>query len=220
MEFSVFKVDSGTLKVLTLPAGPSPFQGDLTLPSQRLDSEGYNSTANTFFTQALRMNCPTHIEQVTSYRKSQTSRSVHQLSLLFLGLVRPDIDCSSRQKGLYVDISDLSSEKHSISPHDQHMVQLAKVFLSNLLQNTTVATLLCPELFTLGRLRQIYECVWNAPLDNANFRRRILRSEGFVELDSKVQSPHKQGRPSHLYRAGSLNQLNPSLQRPRTRSLV
>ena len=134
--------------------------------------------------------------------------------MLLLGLSGQGRKTTRRQRGSFTPLTEISSGFGSVSTHDQHMILLAREFLSSLIQNTTVATLLCPDQFTLGTLRRVYECVWDTPLDNANFRRKILATDGFVEFVSKAKQQNKQGRPSHLYKSGSLDKLNPSLQRP------
>jgi len=214
LEFVVFRVSKRDLQVLTLPAGHSPFEGDLSLPMRRLGMEGHNSTGHTYISQELGVDSLVHLEQITAYTGSKKNSPVRQLNMLLLGLASRIPKATRRQRGSFTLLTEISSGLGSMSTHDQHMILLAREFLSSLIQNTTVATLLCPEQFTLGTLRRVYECVWDTPLDNANFRRKILGTDGFVEFVSKAKQQNKQGRPSHLYKSGSLDKLNPSFQRP------
>ena len=214
LEFIVFQVSKRDLKVLTLPAGDSPFEGDLALPMRRLGMESHITTGRKYISQELGIDSLAHLEQITTYTSSKKNSPVRQLNMLLLGLSGQGRKTTRRQRGSFTPLTEISSGFGSVSTHDQHMILLARDFLSSLIQNTTVATLLCPEQFTLGTLRRVYECVWDTPLDNANFRRKILATDGFVEFVSKAKQQNKQGRPSHLYKSGSLDKLNPSLQRP------
>ena len=214
LEFIVFQVSKKDLKVLTLPAGDSPFEGDLALPMRRLGMESHITTGRKYISQELGIDSLAHLEQITAYTSSKKNSPVRQLNMLLLGLSGQGRKTTRRQRGSFTPLTEISSGFGSVSTHDQHMILLAREFLSSLIQNTTVATLLCPDQFTLGTLRRVYECVWDTPLDNANFRRKILSTDGFVEFVSKAKQQNKQGRPSHLYKSGSLDKLNPSLQRP------
>lgn len=214
LEFIVFQVSKRVLKVLTLPAGDSPFEGDLALPMRRLGMESHITTGRKYISQELGIDSLAHLEQITAYTSSKKNSPVRQLNMLLLGLSGQGRKTTRRQRGSFTPLTEISSGFGSVSTHDQHMILLAREFLSSLIQNTTVATLLCPDQFTLGTLRRVYECVWDTPLDNANFRRKILGTDGFVEFVSKAKQQNKQGRPSHLYKSGSLDKLNPSLQRP------
>jgi 8-oxo-dGTP diphosphatase len=214
LEFIVFQVSKKDLKVLTLPAGDSPFEGDLALPMRRLGMESHITTGRKYISQELGIDSLAHLEQITAYTSSKKNSPVRQLNMLLLGLSGQGRKTTRRQRGSFTPLTEISSGFGSVSTHDQHMILLAREFLSSLIQNTTVATLLCPDQFTLGTLRRVYECVWDTPLDNANFRRKILATDGFVEFVSKAKQQNKQGRPSHLYKSGSLDKLNPSLQRP------
>ena len=214
LEFIVFQVSKKDLKVLTLPAGDSPFEGDLALPMRRLGMESHITTGRKYISQELGIDSLSHLEQITAYTSSKKNSPVRQLNMLLLGLSGQGRKTTRRQRGSFTPLTEISSGFGSVSTHDQHMILLAREFLSSLIQNTTVATLLCPDQFTLGTLRRVYECVWDTPLDNANFRRKILATDGFVEFVSKAKQQNKQGRPSHLYKSGSLDKLNPSLQRP------
>jgi len=73
---------------------------------------------------------------------------------------------------------------------------------------------LIQEPFTLGDLRRAYEAVWGAPLEPANFRRKILATPGFVEPTGGLRTVTT-GRPAELYGRGVGVRLHPPLLRPR-----
>ena len=159
LEFIVFQVSKRDLKVLTLPAGDSPFEGDLALPMRRLGMESHITTGRKYISQELGIDSLAHLEQITAYTSSKKNSPVRQLNMLLLGLSGQGRKTTRRQRGSFTPLTEISSGFGSVSTHDQHMILLAREFLSSLIQNTTVATLLCPDQFTLGTLRRVYECV-------------------------------------------------------------
>jgi 8-oxo-dGTP diphosphatase len=84
------------------------------------------------------------------------------------------------------------------------------------LEYTPLATAFVNEPFTLPGLRRIYEAVWGAPLDPANFRRKVLSTPGLVEPVGRTAAPAGGGRPGELYRRGPARTLHPAMLRPAT----
>jgi len=82
------------------------------------------------------------------------------------------------------------------------------------LEYTTLATSFCRETFTIVELRGVYESVWGTALDPANFHRKLLGSEGFLEPTDQTVSEGR-GRPARLYRAGETRLLHPPIARSR-----
>ncbi|MBB6118094.1 NUDIX hydrolase [Nocardiopsis algeriensis] len=80
------------------------------------------------------------------------------------------------------------------------------------LEYTTVATSFCREPFTVSDLRRVYEVIWGTTLDPSNFRRKVTRTEGFVEPTGERRTAEA-GRPAALYRAGRAQVLYPPLLR-------
>lgn len=81
------------------------------------------------------------------------------------------------------------------------------------LEYTTLATAFVDEPFTLPELRAVYEAVWGAAPDLANFRRKVLASPGFVEPAGAAPDRSKRGRPATRYRRGTATSLHPPFLR-------
>lgn len=79
------------------------------------------------------------------------------------------------------------------------------------LEYSTLATSFLDETFTMRELRAVYEAVWGVLLDPANFHRKVIGTEGFVEPIGEVR--RGRGRPAALFRAGPAESLNPPLTR-------
>ena len=80
------------------------------------------------------------------------------------------------------------------------------------LEYTTLASAFVDEPFTLGDLRRVYESVWDIALHEANFRRKVLGTPGFVEPTGATAPTD--GRPAQLYRRGPAERLHPPILRP------
>lgn len=79
------------------------------------------------------------------------------------------------------------------------------------LEYTTLATSFLPSEFTMSELRGVYEAVWGMRLDPANFHRKVLGTDGFVEETGRQRGGR--GRPAAVYKAGIAERLNPPVVR-------
>jgi 8-oxo-dGTP diphosphatase len=70
------------------------------------------------------------------------------------------------------------------------------------LSATDLALSFVDERFTLSQLRSVFEAVWGAPLDPANFRRSLIGTDrSYVEPTGHMGRPGTEGgRPPELYR--------------------
>ncbi|WP_151081760.1 NUDIX hydrolase [Nocardioides cynanchi] len=80
------------------------------------------------------------------------------------------------------------------------------------LEYTPLGTAFCPEEFTVGELRRVYEAVWGRELDPRNFHRKVTGSSGFL-ADTGERTNRDGGRPARLYRRGTVEVLHPPLLR-------
>jgi 8-oxo-dGTP diphosphatase len=81
------------------------------------------------------------------------------------------------------------------------------------LEYTPLAAAFCPEEFTVGQLREVYEVVWGRRLDPRNFHRKVTSTPGFV-VPTGRSTVGERGRPAQLYRRGTAAALYPPLLRP------
>ncbi len=78
---------------------------------------------------------------------------------------------------------------------------------------TSLAMRFLGEEFTVAQLREVYETVWGARLDPANFHRKVTGATGFVEATGE-RAWGTRGRPAALFRAGPMTLLYPPVLRP------
>jgi 8-oxo-dGTP diphosphatase len=80
------------------------------------------------------------------------------------------------------------------------------------LEYSPLATAFCPDEFTVGELRRVYEIVWGTPLDPRNFHRKVSKTPGFLEPTGRTTT-RDGGRPAQLFRRGAVETLHPPLLR-------
>lgn len=76
----------------------------------------------------------------------------------------------------------------------------------SMMETTAMATAFCDELFTIRKLRRVYEVVWQIPpqtLDPNSFRNRFAAMPGLIEQSGETEAEGR-GRPAELYRRGPL----------------
>jgi len=84
------------------------------------------------------------------------------------------------------------------------------------LEYTTLASAFCTEPFSLADLRRVYLAVWGHAPDPANFRRKVLTTEGFVVPEGMAEASGSRGRPPLLYTRGPADYLHPPILRYET----
>lgn len=83
------------------------------------------------------------------------------------------------------------------------------------LEYTTLATNLAGPEFTLGELQHVYEATWGCILERANFRRKVLATQGFVAKTGRRRVGEGGGAPASVYRPGGGQLLVPPMMRPK-----
>lgn len=84
------------------------------------------------------------------------------------------------------------------------------------LEYTTLATSLAGPQFTLGELQHVYEATWGCSLERANFRRKVLATQGFVAKTRRRRVGEAGGAPAAVYRPGHGQLLVPPMMRPKS----
>ena len=86
------------------------------------------------------------------------------------------------------------------------------------LEYTTLAARFCPPEFTISQLRRVYEAVWNARLEPANFHRKVTRTPGYLRSTGDRTDPSAGGgRPAAIYQTGDADYISSPIPRSPTR---
>ncbi|MEV8316749.1 NUDIX domain-containing protein [Streptomyces sp. NPDC059900] len=219
VDLAVFTVRAGRLHVLLVERGQEPYAGRWALPGGFvLPDESAETAAGRELAEetGLADSAGLHLEQLRTYSAPDRDPRMRVVSVAFAALVpdppavRAGSDAARAEWLPYGTPGPLAFDHDQILA-DAHDRVCAKF------EYTGLATAFCPPEFTLGELRQVYETVWAADLDPANFRRKVLGTPGFVEaIPGAARLTGGRGKPAALYRAGPATALHPPLLRPST----
>ena len=82
------------------------------------------------------------------------------------------------------------------------------------LEYSTLAAQFCPPEFTITQLRQVYEAVWNARIDPANFHRKVTTSPDYLRSTGGITDPRAGGgRPARIYSPGRAEYISSPITR-------
>lgn len=85
------------------------------------------------------------------------------------------------------------------------------------LEYTTLAARFCPPEFTISQLRRVYEAVWNARLEPANFHRKVRSTPDYLRSTGHRTEPSPTGgRPAEKYRTGDAPYISSPIRRSGT----
>ncbi|MFE9427182.1 NUDIX domain-containing protein [Kitasatospora sp. NPDC006697] len=207
VDLAIFTVRGDQLMVLLVERGVEPFLGCPALPG------GYVQKDETLRRGALRElweeagidGSRLHLEQLGAYADPGRDPRGRVVTVAFLAL-GPDLPVpvggTDAERAYWAPVRELFEGEVELA--FDHAVILADALeeIRRKLEYTAVATAFCGEEFTLSELRAVYEVIWGQALDPSNFRRKVLRTTGFLEPTGKQRLPPT-GRPAAVYRRGS-----------------
>ncbi len=216
VDIVVLTIRDRQLKVMAVRRGEEPDVGKLALPGGFVkEDEDLEDAARRELVEETGLEVE-FLEQVKTYGAPDRDPRGRTISVLYVAVV-PDLPegeaGTDAAEALWIPVSEL--EKVSL-PFD-HSVMLADAVerARAKLEYSPLAVSFCREPFTIGQLRRVYEIVWGKEkygIDAANFQRKVLSVENFLEPTgtSLNEGP---GRPARQYRLGSATSLNPPVNR-------
>jgi 8-oxo-dGTP diphosphatase len=214
-------IHEDSLAVLLVRRGNDPFKGSLALPggfirpTEDLDRAAARELQEETGTHGL------HLEQLGSYGAPDRDPRMRVISVAYLALAPnpPALVAGSDAAGAewvpvatFLDAS-LPGEPSLLAFDHQQILRDGVERARSKLEYSALATAFCPEEFTVGELRRVYEIVWGVELDARNFHRKITGTLGFLEPTDEMTS-RGGGRPAQVFRRGDTSILNPPLLRP------
>lgn len=157
-----------------------------------------------------------HLEQLRSYGAPGRDPRRRTVAVAYVAIV-PDladpVSGGHTADARYWPLDELPAIRPLAFDHDAILADALERVRSKL-EYSPLAAAFCPEPFTLGQLRRVYEAVWGRALDPANFQRKALGTRGFVVPTGAIAPPGPEGgRPARLYRRGDAGRLHPPMLR-------
>jgi 8-oxo-dGTP diphosphatase len=217
VDLVILTIRRGELNVLLVERGKDPFVGQLALPG------GYLRVGETLEAAALRElkeetgieGEELHLEQLRTYGDPGRDPRGRVITIAYLALspgLPVPVAGTDASDAIWVPVSAVLEGEDPLAFDHQLVLEQALERARSQLEYTTAATAFCSEPFTVSELRAVYEAVWGTPLDPSNFRRKVIRTEGFVSATGERRYAEL-GRPATLYRRGSAQLLQPPLLR-------
>jgi ADP-ribose pyrophosphatase YjhB (NUDIX family) len=217
VDLAIFTVRQDALQVLLIKRGKEPFLGASALPGGYIrDGEPLEEAARRELSEETGV-CgdQLHLEQLRTYGDPERDPRGRVITVAYLALGAdlpiPTAGTDAREARWEPVEAALSGQAGLAFDHAMILREALERARSQL-EYTTVAAAFCPEPFSIGDLRRVYEAVWGFSLDPSNFRRKVTRAEHFLEPTGERRTSDI-GRPAALYRRGKAQLLFPPLLR-------
>jgi 8-oxo-dGTP diphosphatase len=228
----IFTIRNGRLSLLLIKRRGFPYTGFWALPGGFVeDEESAEEAAIRELKEETGLGEGFYLEQLKTYSKPGRDPRARIISTAFVALI-PDLplpvagDDAAEAKffavdDLLLDDTEDSEDKFALAFDHAEIIKDGIERVRSKFEYTPLATRFLDESFTLADLRRVYEAVWGYKLHQANFRRKVQSTPGFVtrvEQDGQaVSGPSVTGgRSADLYRAGEGVLLHPALLRRST----
>jgi 8-oxo-dGTP diphosphatase len=216
VDIALLTIRAGELCALVVRRGEAPYRGRWALPGGFVrPDEDIETAALRELREETGLTRGFHLEQLRTYGAPRRDPRMRTVSVAHLALA-PDLtspgagtDAADAQwrpvDGLLAARPGLAFD-HGVILRDAVERARAK------LEYTPLGAAFCPEEFTVGELRRVYETVWGTALDPRNFHRKVSKTPGYL-VPTGETTTRDGGRPAQLYRRGPLEVLNPPLTR-------
>ncbi|WP_017584154.1 NUDIX hydrolase [Nocardiopsis valliformis] len=217
VDLVILTVRDGHLNVLLIERGKEPFLGGHALPGGYVrPDEALDGAALRELKEETGLDGHTlHLAQLRAYGEPRRDPRGRVITITYLAL-GPDLPTpvagTDAARAAWIPVERALSPDFPLAFDHSTILGEAVEKARAKLEYTTVATSFCTEPFTVSDLRRVYEVIWGTALDPSNFRRKVTRTEGFVEPTGERRAAEA-GRPAALYRAGPARVLYPPLLR-------
>jgi len=217
VDIAILTIQDGQLSVLLVRRGTHPFRGAWALPGGFVGPrEDIDSAAHRELVEETGVDAHTHLEQLRCYGAPGRDPRMRVVSVAYLALMpepsRPAAGTDAVEARFW-PVADLTGRGAPALAFDHgHILDDAVERARAKLEYTDLAATLVDEPFTIAELRRVYEAVWGVELHPANFRRKVLGTQGFIVPTAERRAT---GRGwAELYKRGGRAQLHPSIPRP------
>ena len=203
----ILTMSEGTLRVLLVRRGQSPFKDMWAIPGGfKRPTETLDEAAKRELTEETGVDAASLLTQFGAYGDPKRDPRMNVVTIGYLAVLR-DVGAvvagTDAADASLVPVSAVLNRKIDLAFDHLQIVRDALERVRVELEVTGIATAFVGTTFTLSELRAVYEAVWGVQLDAANIRRSIVSAEGWVVPTGRRARPGSSGgRPAELYRAG------------------
>jgi 8-oxo-dGTP diphosphatase len=217
VDLVILSVRDGALSILLGRRGQEPFVGQWALPGEMVGArESLDVAARRGLAEGAGVaDLPVHLEQLGTYGDPERDPRMRVVSVAYLTLAPASAVSAVRgaaPHAVWLPVDRVQSRLRLAFDHARILADGVERARAKL-EYSSVAAALCPEEFTVGELRRVYEAVWGVALDPRNFHRKITGTPDFL-VPIGVTTSRQGGRPAQLFRRGKAVLLNPPMLRP------
>jgi 8-oxo-dGTP diphosphatase len=217
VDLVILTIREQRLSVLLVRRGIPPYAGRWALPGGFVEErEDLEEAAARELAEETGLSLrDVHLEQLRTYGAPRRDPRGRVVAVAHLALA-PDLPSptagSDAAHAAWVPVNQALATKGHLA-FDHHTILTDGVERArSKLEYTPLGTAFCPEEFTVGELRRVYEAVWGREIDPRNFHRKVTGSPGFL-IDTGERTNRDGGRPARLFRRGTADLLHPPLLR-------
>jgi len=216
VDVALLTIRDDDLCVLVIRRGEAPYKGRWALPGGfvRVD-EDLDEAAARELAEETGLEDGFYLEQLRTYGRPRRDPRMRTVSVAYLALA-PDLVTpvagTDAAAAAWKPTATLLAGSGSLAFDHDGILRDAVERARAKLEYSPLGVAFCPDEFTVGELRRVYETVWGVRLDPRNFHRKVSKTEGFL-LPVGRTTTRDGGRPAQLYRRGPLEVLNPPLTR-------
>lgn len=221
VDMIVFTIHHGKLSLPLVKRGGHPYKGYWALPGGFVNSdESSEEAAVRELGEETGLSVDkVYVEQLKTYSdpdRDPRMRVVSTAYVAFIPNLPAPVGGDDAVEAHLFAVEDILSDDENILLAFDHLKILEDALerAKSKLEYTPLAATFLESPFTLSDLRRVYETVWGQALHAANFRRKVLGTEGFVvPVGEKGSSKFDSGRTAELYTIGNTNLLHPAILR-------
>lgn len=188
----IFGFDGEQMKVLLIRRGFEPEQGKWSLMGGFVsETENVDQAAVRVLKQLTGL-ADIYMEQIYCFGNASRDKAGRVVSIAYFALI--NIANYNEQLTDEHEAHWFSLKKIPplIFDHEQ-MLQKAKELLQQKVSNHPIGFELLPVKFTLRQLQNLYEAIYESPLDKRNFTKRILQLDILKKLNEKEKESSRKG---------------------------
>ena len=209
------------LHILLIRRGTPPYEGRWALPGGFVHvDESLDAAAARELQEETGVEAAAHLEQFGSYGDPDRDPRMRVVSVGYLAVLREVGELragSDAADTALVPVADvlrdfdsglvpigrlLEGTVYDLAFDHRRILEDGVAVMREKLERTSLATAFVGPEFTLADLRSVYESAWGQPIDAANFRRKMLSTDGVIRSTGTVRTPSTEGgKPAEVFTA-------------------
>jgi 8-oxo-dGTP diphosphatase len=205
----ILTMAEGLLHVLLVRRGVPPFAGLWAIPGGfKRPTETLDQAAKRELAAETGVDSASLLSQFGAYGDPGRDPRMNVVTVAYLAVLREVggiVAGTDAAAATLIPVSEILNGKISLAFDHAEIVRDAVERVAVDLDLEGIATAFVGPTFTLAELREVYEAVWDVPLDAANFRRSVATADGWVIPTGRRARPGSTGgKPAELFRAGRM----------------